>query len=72
MDIITPLFGINVSLAFTDLPSNKSRGDLLEAGLGFAFMEHDEREGNSKVLQALYSVMPGIVEVCVDVWTGGV
>lgn len=70
MATVTPLFQIDASIAFTDDPSEKNGGDLLEAALGLAFIDNHEVNGGGAVLKTLYDVLPCLVRVCVRYWSG--
>lgn len=75
MSVVTPLFGIDASAAFTDLPAEKSRGDFLEAALGLAYLEDRDRlrQGgwNSRVVDKMYVTQCKLVELCTEVWNQG-
>lgn len=70
LGIVSPLLHIDVERAFTQVPLEKSRGDLLEASLGFAFLENNEMEGDGKVFDTLGYILPRLVGLCIAVWEG--
>lgn len=68
MAIVLPLFGVDASAAFTDSPSAKSRGDLMEAAVGLAFLDDREEGRDSDVIDTLYYILSQLVEICAEVW----